>query len=43
MGYNLDMGQTACLVVNPITVDNSAYLFNLMAAVQVSDMVMASS
>ena len=32
IGYNLDiMRQTACLVVNPITVDSYAFLFNCMA------------
>ena len=32
MGYNIDvMRQSACLVVNPITVNNFAVLFNCMS------------
>ena len=46
IGYNLDtciMQQTACLVVNPITVDSYALLFNCTAAVRSSDSMTASS
>ena len=32
IGYNINvLQQTACLVVDPITVDNFAFLFNCMA------------
>ena len=38
IGYNLDlMRQTECLVVNPITIDNYAFLINSTAADQASD------
>ena len=43
-GYNLDiMRQTACLVINPITVDDYASLFNCTTAVRASDSMTASS
>ena len=42
-GYNLDfMRQTACLVVNLITVDSYVFLFNCTAAVPVSGSMTAS-
>ena len=38
IGYNINvMQQTACLVVNPITVGNFAFLFNCMEVGQTSD------
>ena len=38
IGYTLDiMRQTVCLVVNPITGHNTAFLFNCTAAVRASD------
>ena len=41
-GYNMNaMQQTACLVVNPITVNNFAALFNCMPAGQTSDLMKA--
>ena len=44
IGYNpYIMQQTACLVVNPITVDSYALLFNCTTVVRVSDSVTASS
>ena len=44
IGYSLDiMGQTACLVVNPIIVDGYASLFNCTTAVRASDSMTASS
>ena len=44
IGYSLDiMGQTACLVVNPIIVDGYASLFNCTMAVRASDSMTASS
>ena len=43
-GYSLDiMRQTACLVVNPIIVDNYTSLFNCTTAVWASDSMTASS
>ena len=40
IGYNMNvMRQTACLNVNPITVDNFADLFNCMQVGQASDNV----
>ena len=43
-GYNLEiMRQTARLVVNPVTVDSYAGLFNCTAAVQASDSMTAST
>ena len=37
-GYNINvLQQTACLVVNPITVGNFAYLFNCTLVGQTSD------
>ena len=43
-GTNLEiMRQTARLVVNPITVDSYAGLFNCTAAVQASDSMTAST
>ena len=42
IGYNLNiMRQSACLVINPITVDNFAALFNCMPVDQASDSMMA--
>ena len=39
MGYNMDiMWQSACLVVNPITVDSYGFLFNCMTMGQASEM-----
>ena len=44
IGYNpYIMRQTACLVVNPITVDSYALLFNCMTVGRASDSVAASS
>ena len=44
IGYSLDiMRQTACLVVNPITVDGYASLFNCTTAVRALDSMTASS
>ena len=42
VGYNLDiMRQSACLVVNPITVYSYGFLFNCMTVGQASDSMMA--
>ena len=42
IGYNLNvMLQSACLVINPITVDNFAALFKYTAVDQVPDYMMA--
>ena len=42
IGYNLNvMGQSACLVINPITVDGSAALFNCTPVDRASDSMMA--
>ena len=42
IGYNMNvMRQTACLVVNPITVNNFAALFNCTPAGRASDLMMA--
>ena len=44
IGYSLDiMRQTACLDVNPITLDGYASLFNCTTAVRASDTMTASS
>ena len=41
IGYNINvLQQTACLVVNPITAGNFAYLFNCTPVGQTSDSVM---
>ena len=41
-GYDLNvMRQSACLVINPITVDNYAALFNCTPVDQASDSMMA--
>ena len=41
MGYNINvLQQTACLVVNPITVGNFAFLFNCTPVGQTSDFMM---
>ena len=41
-GYNMnDMRQTACLVVNPVTVGNFAVLFNCTPTVRASYLMMA--
>ena len=38
IGYDIDvLRQTACLVVNPIKVNNCAYLFNCTTVVRASD------
>ena len=40
-GYNINvLQQTACLVVNPITVGNFAFLFNCMPMGRTSDSIM---
>ena len=42
VGYNLDvMRQSACLVLNPITVYSFDFLFNCMTVGQASDAMMA--
>ena len=42
IGYNLNvMRQSACLVINPITVDGYAALFNCTPVDQASDSMMA--
>ena len=42
IGYNLNvMGQSACLVFNPIMVDNHAAFFNCTPLGQASDSMMA--
>ena len=42
IGYNLNvMRQSACLVINPITVDGYAALFNCTAVDRASDSMMA--
>ena len=42
IGYNLNvMRQSACLVINPITVDGYATLFNCTPVDQASDSMMA--
>ena len=42
IGYNLNvMRQTACLVINPITVDGYAALFNYTPVDRASDSMMA--
>ena len=42
IGYNLNvMRQSACLVINPITVDGYAKLFNCMPGDRASDSMMA--
>ena len=41
IGYNINvLQQTACLVVNPITVGNFAFLFNCTPVGQTSDSMM---
>ena len=41
IGYNINvLQQTACLVVNPITVGNFAFLFNCTSVGQTSDSMM---
>ena len=41
IGYNLNvMRQSACLVINPITVDGNAALFNCTPVDQASDSMM---
>ena len=38
IGYNINvLKQTACLVVNPIMVDNFAFIFNCMTVGRTSD------
>ena len=37
IGYNISVLQTACLVVNPITVGNFAFLFNCTPVGRTSD------
>ena len=42
VGYNLDvMRQSACLVLNPITVYNHGFLFNCTTVAQASDSMTA--
>ena len=42
IGYNLNvMRQSACLVINPITVDGYVALFNFMPVDRASDSMMA--
>ena len=42
VGYNMDiMRQSACLVVNPITVDSYGFLFNCTTVGQASDLMTA--
>ena len=42
IGYNLNvMRQSACLVINPITVDSNAALFNCTRVDRASDSIMA--
>ena len=42
IGYNINvMRQSACLVINPITVDGYAVLFNCTKVDQASDSMMA--
>ena len=42
IGYDLNvMRQSACLVINPITVDNVAVLFNCTPVDRASDSMMA--
>ena len=42
IGYNLNvMRQSACLVINPITVDNFAALFNCTPLDRASDSMMS--
>ena len=42
IGYNINiMRQSACLLVNPITVNNSASLFNCTPVGRASDSMMA--
>ena len=44
IGYNLNvMRQSACLVINPITVDGYATLFNCTPVDRASDCMMAST
>ena len=44
IGYNINvLQQTACLVVNPITVGNFAFLFNCTPVGQTSDSMMVPS
>ena len=44
IGYDLNvMRQSACLVINPITVDNFAALFNCTPVDRVSDSMMAAT
>ena len=42
VGYNMNiMQQSACLFVNPITVDSYGFLFNCMTVGQTSDLMTA--
>ena len=42
VGYSMDMmRQTACLAVNPITVDSYGFLFNCTTVGQASDLMTA--
>ena len=40
-GYGLNVRKSACLVINPIMVDNFAVLFNCTPVDRVSDSLMA--
>ena len=42
IGYNINvMRQSACLVINPVTVDSFAYFFNCTPVGRASDSVMS--
>ena len=44
IGYNINvLQQTSCLVVNPITVDNFAFLFNCTPVGRTSDSMMVQT
>ena len=44
IGHNINvLQQTACLVVNPITVGHTAFLFNCTPAGRTSDSMMVST
>ena len=43
-GYNINvLQQTACLVVNPITIDNFTFLFNCTQVGRTSDSMMVQT
>ena len=41
VGYNMDIMQSACLVMNPITVDSFGFPFNCTTVGQASDLMAA--